>query len=479
MTRALFRCDASPALGAGHAMRCLATAETLVWASWDVEFVSAAGTMETAPAIGRAGIPVRPATPEKLSDANLVVFDHYGIDAAQEAQMAGDLAVRVAFDDAPSRLHDVDIILDPTPDRTAADYCQHVRDDTRVLAGVSYAQLRRPWRAHRAAALARRKEVGRARRILISMGATDPGNATVKVLAALAAAHRDLEVDVVLGAGAPHGRAVKAAVGERGRLHIDPIDMPRLVAEADIAIGAAGSSCFERACLGLPSIIVVLADNQIDLAEAFARAGAARTVTDADLREPAALGRIIAALVEDDEGRSEMAIACAKLADGRGPLRFLLALAGRRQAGANKLTLRLAETSDRDWLFALQHEPETRRFAINPQAPSAAEHAAWYERALETPDRLLAIVECDGVPRGMVRLDRSAQEKASFEVSIAIMPELHGRGLGSATLSSLRQVVPSADLVAIVRPENRASRSLFTRAGYCRESETRYRSRAS
>ena len=479
MALAVFRCDASPSIGAGHAMRCLATAETLAWASWGVEFVSAAGTVEAAPAIGYAGIPIRPATPGNLVGANLVVFDHYGIDAAEEGRMAGDLPVRVAFDDAPSRQHDVDILIDPTPERIAADYRQRVRNDTLVLAGVSYAQLRRSWRAQRVAALARRKEVGPARRILVSMGATDPGNATIKVLAALAATNLDLDVDVVLGAGAPHSRAVKAAMGDRGRLHVNPTDLPRLVADADIAVGAAGSSCFERACLGLPSIIVVLADNQVELSKAFAKAGAARVVTGADLQEPAALGRIIAELVENDEGRVAMTVAGAKLADGRGALRFLLALAGGQQTGSHTVTLRLAEAFDSDWLLALQSRPETRRFALNPQVPSKTEHAAWYERAMENPDRLLAIVVCDGVSGGMIRIDRSASKEASFEVSIAIAPELHGRGLGGATLSLLRQVVPSADLIASVLPENHASRSLFTRAGYCKESETRYRSRAS
>ncbi len=473
MALALFRCDASPAIGAGHVMRCLATAETLAWASWDVGFMSAQGTRETAPALARTGFEVRDSESSAMG-ADVIVFDHYGLDATAEHRIAGSVPLRIAFDDIPVRSHDVDLLVDPTPGRAADAYSALTRADTQLLAGASYAQLRRSWQAARAAALKAR--TGKASRILVSMGATDPTNATAKVLAALASLGRKLEIDVVLGPGAPHRIAVNEMVGALGRLHIDPADLPRLVAEADLAIGAAGSSCFERACLGLPAIIVVLADNQVDLARAFAAAGAARAVPHSALDDPAELARVIADLLDDGDARDRMSECAAALVDGRGPQRLLMRFAGECAAAAGRVRLRAAEPGDQDWLLDLQSRPETRRFARTSRIPTASEHAAWMDRTLSDPDRLLALIDFNDVPAGVIRLDRLSQDKPAFEVSIAIAPERHGRGIGAAALTLVRNLVPKADLVATVLAGNQASQLLFERAGYRREAEGRFRS---
>jgi RimJ/RimL family protein N-acetyltransferase len=309
------------------------------------------------------------------------------------------------------------------------------------------------------------------------MGATDPTNATARVLMALATLQMPVELDVVLGRAAPYCNEVASIIGTRGRLHIDPDDLPGLAAQADLAIGAGGTSSFERACLGLPSIITVLADNQRELAAAFAAVGAARTVVLADLDRPDRLAAALAALIGDAGSRREMSCAAAEIVDGRGPQRLLLELANRRPPESGSVRLRLSEASDRDWLLALQTRPETRRFARNPRPPSPAEHHSWFGRTLDDPDRLLAIVEWKRTPAGMLRVDRKTGEQSAFEVSIAVTPEFHGRGIGSAALAILRKALPKAELTATVLAGNRASQTMFERAGYCREGEERYRSR--
>jgi RimJ/RimL family protein N-acetyltransferase len=316
----------------------------------------------------------------------------------------------------------------------------------------------------------------RARRVLVSMGATDPTNATAKVLAALGTLDRDLSIDVVLGRGALHISEIRGMVGPRGRLHIDPTDLPQLVTKADIAIGSAGSSSFERACLGLPAIIAILADNQVDLASAFEKAGAARVVAGSCLDRADYFARVISQLLDDNDARDAMSDCAAALVDGRGPQRLLVHLAGARTANGGLVGLRAAEIGDREWLLDLQSRPETRRFARYATPPIPPEHAAWMMRTLNDPDRLLVIVEWAGKPVGMVRLDRMPQEASTFEVSIAIMPEYNGRGIGTAALALVRKIVPSADLVATVLAGNLSSQLLFARAGYRRETEERFRS---
>jgi len=176
--------------------------------------------------------------------------------------------------------------------------------------------------------------------------------------------------------------------------------MAGLIASADFVVGSPGSSSFERALLGMPSILLPTADNQSFVAEAFAEIGAARVLPASMLNDPDALGHEISAVVESRQLRRDMSRAAAALTDGRGAQRLMLAIATSRETGKEALSLRLAETSDEDWLFALQRQPTTRQYARTPQVPSANGHAAWFRATLDNVDRMLMIVEAKGTQAG-------------------------------------------------------------------------------
>lgn len=469
MADIVFRCDASGAIGAGHVMRCLASAEALAWAGWRVAFATLAETVAAVPALTASGHELR--GPDELA-ADWVVFDNYGLTDADERAARGQARNIAAFEDIVGRAHAVDLLVDPTPGRVAGDYASVARG-ARVLAGVGMAQMRGIWRGARSAALARRD--GDVRRILVSMGATDPVNATAKVLAGLRAAKLDVKIDVVLTSAAPHLAEIRAGLQAGETLHVDVADMPALVTRADFAIGAAGSSCFERAILGLPSIIVQTVDNQADLIGAFAAAGAAEAVPFAQLAERQAFGARVRALVEDAPRLQSMSARAAALVDGRGPQRLLAALAGDAPAKVGTVRLRLAEAADTDWLFDLQCQPATRAFALNPEPPSLDDHRAWMAATLDNPNRLLLIAEFDAAPAGMLRFDRAAD---GFVVSIAVDSARHGQGIGGAMLALARRLVRHRDLIATVLPENSASLALFTAAGYRPAGPNLYRNAA-
>ena len=299
------------------------------------------------------------------------------------------------------------------------------------------------------------------------MGATDPSDATSCVLMALAASGIDAHIDVVLGAGAPHLQSVAKGIGGRMKLHINPPDLPALTAKADLAIGAAGSSSFERAALGLPAVLIQLAENQRFIVAGFARAGAAESLPASLLEDAAALGARIAALAADGARLAAMSRAAASLTDGRGACRLLAAIAERGKSRCGfEVTLRLVEGTDETWLLDLQRQPATRRFARNPEIPSAEQHAAWFARLLGDEDRLLTIIESDGRAVGMIRFDKTSAAPVTFEISIALDQDRHGEGLGAAGLALVRRLAPGADLTATVLSENKASRALFAAAGY-------------
>ncbi|AMN43455.1 UDP-2,4-diacetamido-2,4,6-trideoxy-beta-L-altropyranose hydrolase [Rhodoplanes sp. Z2-YC6860] len=478
---AVFRCDASPAIGGGHVMRCLAFAETLALAGWSIGFVTRRDGLAAVPALAASGHAIVDAEGNgqaQIEDrATLVVVDHYGLDAKFEAAVKRQGRTVVVFDDLADRAHDCVVLVDPTPGRAASDYAG--KGARRLLLGGQHAIIRREWQQQRAEAVARLATGGAVKRIIVSMGATDPIDATSKVLAALALAKLDADVDVVVGAGAPHLESVRKQTGARVSLHVGPGNLPALTAAADLAIGAPGTSSFERALLGLPAILIPTADNQRFNAAAFAASGAAEVLTADILDQPAALAAKIEELAADRARRTAMSRAASATTDGRGAQRLMAVIAGRwRTSDGSEVSLRLADAADSDWLLKLQSKPQTRRFARHASVPSIDEHKSWVSATLGNPDRMLMIIEAERAPIGMLRLDRVAADAPTYEVSIAIDPDWHRRGVGLAALSLARRVVPGADILATVLPGNEASAALFKAAGYQFEAPERLRSRA-
>ena len=326
----VFRADAAPAMGGGHVQRCLALAETLVEAGWHAAFAFRAGTLETVPAL--AASPHRLLALEGAEDdeaallpskigtrCDLLVVDHYGRGAAFETAGRRFASRIMAIEDRPGRRHDCDLLLDPTPGRMAADYRDLIPAGCRLLLGPSYALLRAQFNKARAAALARSRRA-MPRRIFVSMGMTDPRNLTAAVLQGIAASATGLSVDVVIGSVAPHLAALRQLIGALkldARLHLDADNVAELMGAADLAVGAAGSSSFERCCLGLPSLVVVAADNQRDIAAGLG--GAAEVLGLDDLAGAVAAG--VKRLCADTQARVAMAEAAARLCDGRGAAR--------------------------------------------------------------------------------------------------------------------------------------------------------------
>ena len=329
----LFRFDASPEVGAGHAMRCLAAAEIFADAGWRPRFVVNPEAPRAAPALAASGLPLDAAdadggVPRRLlgPDTAAVVFDHYGLGALHERSVAAPERLVVAFDDLAERDVAADIVVNPTPGLGPRAYAGRVGPDCRLLLGAEHAMVRRSWLARRAASCRRQSVGGPVRRIVVTIGATDPDNVTGHVVGALARLDAAARIHIILGAAAPHRAAVGAALAPNMTLHVDPANLVDLVAGADLAIGAAGSSSFERAVLGLPSLLIQTADNQRRIAATFAAAGAAEIVSAAAARDPAHLAARIAALAGDADRRRRMAVVAARLTDGQGALRLLAAL---------------------------------------------------------------------------------------------------------------------------------------------------------
>ncbi|HTX50538.1 MAG TPA: UDP-2,4-diacetamido-2,4,6-trideoxy-beta-L-altropyranose hydrolase [Caulobacteraceae bacterium] len=331
--RVLFFADAGPEVGGGHVMRCLTLARALVERGADCAFLE---SRAAAPILRRFGWPehalvamVEAETLEALVasgrefadrfEADAVVIDHYGVGAAEETTLRGLHRRIVVIDDLANRLHACDLLIDPGYGRRRADYSRLVRAGCVTLVGPGHALIRPEFAQARPRALSRRARHDPVRRVQVSLGLTDVGGITGEVVAALTPHLGDVRLEVVVGADAPSYEALAASAEAEGRIRLHPdADMPALTAECDLAVGAGGSSTWERACLGLPSITLILADNQVETAE---RLETSRATLAVDARAPGFEPGLIDAwrqLTQDASLRWTLSQRASELCDGRG-----------------------------------------------------------------------------------------------------------------------------------------------------------------
>lgn len=339
MKLAIFIFAASQTIGGGHLYRCHALAETLLASAWKVTFVVSdqAAVMLENLSDGRVDIVVHDDR-TKLNTlvaerwpagCELLIIDDYDRDRNFEASFVGWARQLLVIDDLADRKHFCDFLLDQTLGRKECDYRGLVPEHCHLMVGASYALLRPQFAAARGTALERRNRGRTIGRVLVSMGASDPGNVTLKAMQALQLADLDAEIDIVLGPmpqNADDVRQQATQLRSPCHIHWSVQDMAELMQKTDIAIGAAGSTSWERCCVGLPSIVVQTAANQASIARNLAEAGAAINCGPVHEDIVCDIAGHLRKLHENSELLSDMSEAASRICDGRGANRALEAL---------------------------------------------------------------------------------------------------------------------------------------------------------
>ena len=335
--RILFFADAGPQVGGGHVMRCLTLARALAERGAECAFVESRAAApilrrfgwraETLLAMAEASdLPGVLAYARDIADRfhpHVVVVDHYGAGQGEEAALKRELRHVVVLDDLANRKHYCELLVDPGYGRRAEAYRLLAPPHATLLTGPAYALVRPEFAAARQRAMSRRAKHGPVARALVALGMTDIGGVTERVVRALVPALDDVRLDVVVGGEAASLPGLRALAADDRRIHlwVDDAEMATLTASADIAIGAGGSSVWERAVVGLPSVTVILADNQRVMIEHMADAGFTRGL-DADA--PAFEARLVDAwrrLAGDAALRWRLTQRSADLCDGHGAAR--------------------------------------------------------------------------------------------------------------------------------------------------------------
>ncbi|MBC7435407.1 MAG: UDP-2,4-diacetamido-2,4,6-trideoxy-beta-L-altropyranose hydrolase [Bdellovibrionales bacterium] len=336
------RADSSLHMGAGHLMRCLTLARQARARGAAVEFICADLPGNLSALVTQQGFGLHlvrgpeggagPALFDGAADAlqtlavagsrpwDWLVADHYDIDAGWETALRPMARHLLVIDDLANRQHDCDVLLD----QNYYPGLEHRYDGLlppacRKLLGPRFLLLRPEFTEARAR-LAR--STGPVRRILINFGGTDEANVTGLALDAMALLARpEIALDVVMGATTPHRAQAEARVAALPDccLHVQTSRMAELIASADLAIGACGSSTWERCCLGLPTLALVLADNQRQGAAALHAAGIIFNLGEAQALTPAALAAATAGLIADKAARQALSERSLALGAGTGP----------------------------------------------------------------------------------------------------------------------------------------------------------------
>lgn len=367
MRRVVIRVDASVEMGMGHLMRCMSIANTLKDDGTEVFFLlrsHAAALVSLIEANGHK-VGLLPDPPHRNADAadagharwlpttwerdaeqtleaidqvgpvDWLVVDHYALDARWE-RLQRQLVPRIlSIDDLADRPHDCDVLLDQNfVSDMETRYQGRVPVECRELLGPRYALLRREFAEERKSMIARSGEV---HRILVCYGGSDPANETAKALNAIKSlSHNSVAVDVVIGRSNPHAELISRLCAElpQAELHLDAHNMAELLRRADLALGAGGGMSWERCCLGLPTIAIDIAANQIGALTGLARIGALVYLGSAASVTQKAITRAIQSLLDDPNRTRQMGEIAQELVDGEGSHRVLAAMemAGGSQA---------------------------------------------------------------------------------------------------------------------------------------------------
>ena len=517
MTRFAFRCDASQKIGSGHVMRCRTLARVLQRRGAEVTFLCRPHPSDLIALLEEEfrvlvlaelsvrapdGFPATPPTGRELYETWLgcseeqdaadclaalaaaqiespawVVVDHYGLGSAWQGLMQDGLGQGgrsgpslLVLDDLADRAHQAVVLMDANRlDPAAPDPYRHlVPEACTTLLGPAYALLD-PVYPTLQSLLPSRTQLAR---VLVFFGGVDAANYAAIALQALThPGLLHLSVDVAIAAGALHRADLEIRAKQRPNteLHVGLSSLAGLMARADLALGAAGTASWERACLGLPSLVVPVAENQLEGASALQAAGAARCLDLQKWADPVAtLKAALLELLDAPDYLRAMSEACLLLGDGRGLARVVAALLG----PAAGLHLRPAQPADL-WLYHWwASDPLVRRQSFNSDPISLAQHRHWFADRLSSPLALLRVLkDVDGLPLGQIRFERTAESEVRAVIGFSLDRLVRGRGLAPLLLQlGLAELArcwgECCEAYGEVRADNPASCHAFLRAGF-------------
>ncbi|MDB4492508.1 UDP-2,4-diacetamido-2,4,6-trideoxy-beta-L-altropyranose hydrolase [Akkermansiaceae bacterium] len=341
----LFRADAGPSIGMGHVMRCLGLAQRWQDRGGRAAMVMAQsnksvedrlhGEGVTTHVLGVEAATISDATATartaRETGASWIVADGYNFERNWLTEVAASgIPLALWADYVQSSYLPVSLLLNQNPHVSTADYAKSAAGAT-LLLGLRYSVLRREFLQY--SRVLRRKRVQGVGRLLVTLGGSDPVNATRKVLLALSIMGKSAPpTTVVIGANNPRLDELRELAS--GRKEVELLyavnDMPALMDTCDLAISGGGTTLWELAYMGVPSLAIVLAENQVPLVAALSHSEAGIDLGWAEKLDPHCLARLLIELIADKARVANMSSSALQLVDEKGADRVCEALQNNR-----------------------------------------------------------------------------------------------------------------------------------------------------
>jgi UDP-2,4-diacetamido-2,4,6-trideoxy-beta-L-altropyranose hydrolase len=498
--RVLIRTDGGAGIGSGHVMRCLALAQGCRERGIEPSFATAVPVPGFETRLQEedfrwAQIPYPPGSRRDAEEtrelsaaarADWVVVDGYHFDALyQQVVKESDGRLLVIDDYGHAGAYVADLVLNQNLHARTEQY-PNIARHTRLLLGTAYVLLRKEF----ARAPRQHRTRDQARRLLITIGGSDPGP-TVGVIRALPRLGADtLEGLVVVGPSNSNVEIIEAAAQASGvwlRVETDVRNMPELMNWADVAVASAGTISWELAFMGVPFVSVVVAENQQGVSASLDREGVAINLGwwSEDTAWP--LAHTLGQMMGDPERRRRMSARGREIVDSRGVARVvehMLAspLPGRESEegraeevvhlGDEQLSIREVQADDCLLLWEWANDPEVRAAAFRSDPIPWDAHLRWFEAKRSDPScRIFIVLDKHDQPAGQIRFERNGQREAVISVSVSA--PRRGQGLGTEAIRSAceRYIRDSGgtELVAFIKPQNIPSVRAFEKAGFARD----------
>ena len=441
----VFRVDASIQIGSGHVMRCLTLADALQNEGMDCIFICREHGGNMLALIQSKGHAVVALTAKEVDitaltnncprleylswlgatldeDADetivaiqslalkksiLLIIDHYALEGGWEEQLRPYCQKIMVIDDLADRRHDCDLLLDQTFGRDEHDYQELVPEYCTILTGPYYALLR-PEFAHWREFSLKCRQQPQLRQLLITLGGVDKDNVTGQVLTALTDCLLpiDCHITIVMGKHAPWLKDIETQAQQlpwSTEVKVNVSHMAELMANSNLCIGAAGSTTWERCCLGLPMILLVLAENQRKIADELSRKEIAYVIHDT-IELPQKLNTMLTDMSSSSHVKAEKS---SMICDGLGLKRI-----------SNHLTsgpfVRLMKTNDLQIVRQWRNHSSVRSCMFNQNEISQNEHEQWFLEKSRQQNQILLLFENRGERKGFISYNVNGNLEADW-----------------------------------------------------------------
>lgn len=495
----VFRVDASSKIGTGHVMRCLTLAKELEKQGAKCKFICRDLKDNLIEKIKKKNFKVtilknlKKINKSKITKNNSkkyfhwlgvdynedasqtidalknevvdwLIIDHYGIEKKWEKKLRPLVKNIMVIDDLANRVHDCDLLLDQNlVHNFKIRYQDILPKSCNTLLGPEYALLQKEYKNSHTIAPTR---IGPTKNILVYFGGINHYHLIELVLNAfLSLKRKDIFLNVVISSNAKYKKKILELSNHCKNIKItsDLISLAALMLKADLSIGACGTTTWERCCLGLPTIVITVAENQRQIAKELNKQGIIHWLGHHDTISKKSICKALENYT--DQNLETWSNACKLITDGKGALKVATNITLNYKTN---LEARSANKNDEDLLLKWANDPLVRKNSFNPNIIMPKAHHEWfYARIKNIKNCKIVIIETkEALPIGQVRIEK---EKNKWMITFSLADFARKKKIGTKMLNTaLKKFINMGitDFFAKVKQDNKASYQVFKNAGF-------------